>query len=75
MTDSPLERLAPAIKTGKRKDARAATAEALDTGLAPQSILDALTVGTNDVRKNLLMMMLKGANFEVIDLGAKTASV
>ncbi len=123
MTDS-LNQLTIAIKTGKRKDARAATAEALDAGLSPQSVLDALTAGMNDVGKrfkaneifvpevlvaaramqksmdllepilvasgiqpkhtiiigtvegdlhdigkNLVMMMLKGANFKVIDLG------
>ena len=123
MTDS-LNRLTAAIKAGKRKDARAATAEALDAGLSPQSVLDALTEGMNDVGKrfkanelfvpevlvaaramqksmdllepiliasgiepahsivigtvegdlhdigkNLVIMMLKGANFKVIDLG------
>ena len=50
MTDS-LSRLTAAIKAGKRKDARAATAEALDTGLSLQSVLDALTEGMNDVGK------------------------
>jgi 5-methyltetrahydrofolate--homocysteine methyltransferase len=124
MTDSPLQRLTTAIKTGKRKDARTATAEALEQDLSPQSVLDALTEGMNDVGKrfkandifvpevlvaaramqksmdllepvliasgiepehtivigtvegdlhdigkNLVMMMLKGANFKVIDLG------
>jgi len=132
MTDS-LNRLTAAIKAGKRKDARAATAEALDAGLSPQSVLNALTEGMNDVGKrfkanelfvpevlvaaramqksmdllepilvasgiepehsvligtvegdlhdigkNLVIMMLKGANFKVIDLGvnipAKTFS-
>ncbi len=123
MTDS-LNRLTAAIKAGKRKDARAATAEALDAGLSPQSVLNALTEGMNDVGKrfkanelfvpevlvaaramqksmdllepilvasgiepehsvligtvegdlhdigkNLVIMMLKGANFKVIDLG------
>jgi len=128
MTDS-LERLTTAIKTGKRKDAKAATAESLDAGLSPQSVLDALTAGMNDVGKrfkaneifvpevlvaaramqksmdllepilvasgiqpkhtiligtvegdlhdigkNLVMMMLKGANFKVIDLGVNVAA-
>ena len=123
MTDS-LNRLTAAIKAGKRKDARAATAEALDAGLSPQSVLNALTEGMNnvgkrfkanelfvpevlvaaramqksmdllepilvasgiepehsvligtvegdlhDIGKNLVIMMLKGANFKVIDLG------
>ena len=123
MTDS-LNRLTAAINAGKRKDARAATAEALDAGLSPQSVLNALTEGMNDVGKrfkanelfvpevlvaaramqksmdllepilvasgiepehsvligtvegdlhdigkNLVIMMLKGANFKVIDLG------
>jgi 5-methyltetrahydrofolate--homocysteine methyltransferase len=128
MTDS-LNRLTTAIKTGKRKDARAATAEALEAGLSPQSVLDALTLGMNDVGKrfkaneifvpevlvaaramqksmdllepvliasgiepehtiligtvegdlhdigkNLVMMMLKGANFKVVDLGVNVAA-
>ena len=128
MTDS-LNQLTAAIKAGKRKDARAATAEALDAGLSPQSVLDALTAGMNDVGKrfkanelfvpevlvaaramqksmdllepvliasgiepahsivigtvegdlhdigkNLVMMMLKGANFKVIDLGVNVAA-
>ena len=119
-----LENLTQAIKTGKRKDARAATEAALNAEVPPQSILDALTEGMNDVGKrfkaneifvpevlvaaramqksmdllepvltasgiqpehsivigtvegdlhdigkNLVMMMLKGANFKVIDLG------
>jgi 5-methyltetrahydrofolate--homocysteine methyltransferase len=119
-----LQNLANAIKAGKRKDARAATEEALAAELSPQLILDALTEGMNDVGKrfkaneifvpevlvaaramqksmdllepvlvasgiqpkhsivigtvegdlhdigkNLVMMMLKGANFKVIDLG------
>ena len=128
MTDS-LNQLTTAIKAGKRKDARAATAEALDAGLSPQSVLDALTAGMNDVGKrfkanelfvpevlvaaramqksmdllepvliasgiepahsivigtvegdlhdigkNLVMMMLKGANFKVIDLGVNVSA-
>ena len=128
MTDS-LNQLTAAIKAGKRKDARAATAEALDAGLSPQSVLDALTAGMNDVGKrfkanelfvpevlvaaramqksmdllepiliasgiepahsivigtvegdlhdigkNLVMMMLKGANFKVIDLGVNVSA-
>lgn len=128
MTDS-LNNLTAAIKAGKRKDARAATAEALDAGLPPQSVLDALTAGMNDVGKrfkaneifvpevlvaaramqksmdllepvliasgiapahtivigtvegdlhdigkNLVMMMLKGANFKVVDLGVNVTA-
>lgn len=119
-----LLRLTEAIKSGKRKDAYAATEAALAAEVPPQSILDALTEGMNDVGKrfkaneifvpevlvaaramqksmdllepvltesgiepehsvvigtvegdlhdigkNLVMMMLKGANFKVIDLG------
>jgi|GEM_PF-3537224 len=37
MTDS-LNRLTAAIKAGKRKDARAATAEALEAGLSPTTV-------------------------------------
>jgi 5-methyltetrahydrofolate--homocysteine methyltransferase len=124
-----LEKLTEAIKAGKRKDARAATQEALDTQTDPQTILDALTAGMDDVGrrfkaneifvpevlvaaramqksmdllepvladsgiqpehsviigtvegdlhdigKNLVGMMLKGANFKVIDLGTNVSS-
>lgn len=124
-----LNQLTAAIKAGKRKDARAATEAALEAGLAPQSVLDALTQGMNDVGKrfkaneifvpevlvaaramqksmdllepilvasgiepefsiiigtvegdlhdigkNLVMMMLKGANFKVIDLGVNVTA-
>tara|TARA_B110000037_G_scaffold105300_1_gene122473 strand:- start:547 stop:1173 length:627 start_codon:yes stop_codon:yes gene_type:complete len=124
-----LDQLTAAIKAGKHKDARAATAAALEAGLSPQSVLDALTEGMNDVGKrfkanlifvpevlvaaramqksmdllepilvasgiepefsivigtvegdlhdigkNLVMMMLKGANFKVIDLGVNVTS-
>ena len=46
-----LDQLTAAIKAGKHKDARAATAAALEAGLSPQSVLDALTEGMNDVGK------------------------
>jgi 5-methyltetrahydrofolate--homocysteine methyltransferase len=124
-----LEQLTEAIKAGKRKDARAATQEALDAQTDPQTILDALTAGMDDVGrrfkaneifvpevlvaaramqksmdllepvladsgiqpehsvvigtvegdlhdigKNLVGMMLKGANFKVIDLGTNVSS-
>jgi 5-methyltetrahydrofolate--homocysteine methyltransferase len=124
-----LQNLVTAIKAGKRKDARAATEEALAAELSPQLILDALTEGMNDVGKrfkaneifvpevlvaaramqksmdllepvlvasgiqpkhsiiigtvegdlhdigkNLVMMMLKGANFKVIDLGVNVSA-
>lgn len=124
-----LNALTNAIKAGKRKIARSATAEALDAGVAPQEVLNALTLGMNDVGKrfkaneifvpevlvaaramqksmdllepiliasgiepefsiiigtvegdlhdigkNLVMMMLKGANFKVIDLGVNVSA-
>lgn len=124
-----LQNLTQAIKTGKRKEARAATEAALSAEVPPQSILDALMEGMNDVGKrfkaneifvpevlvaaramqksmdllepvltasgiqpkhsivigtvegdlhdigkNLVMMMLKGANFKVIDLGVNVAA-
>jgi 5-methyltetrahydrofolate--homocysteine methyltransferase len=124
-----LQNLANAIKAGKRKEARAATEEALAAELSPQLILNALTEGMNDVGKrfkaneifvpevlvaaramqksmdllepvliasgiqpkhsivigtvegdlhdigkNLVMMMLKGANFKVIDLGTNVTA-
>lgn len=119
-----LEPLVEAIKAGKRKDAKRVTQEAVDANVEPQCILDALTVGMDDVGrrfkandifvpevlvsaramktamkilepllvasgvtpehkiiigtvegdlhdigKNLVAMMLKGARFEVIDMG------
>lgn len=124
-----LAQLTTAIKAGKRKDARAATSEALEAGLDPQAVLDALTEGMNDVGKrfkaniifvpevlvaaramqksmdllepilvasgiepefsivigtvegdlhdigkNLVSIMLKGANFKVIDLGVNVTA-
>lgn len=124
-----LQNLTQAIKTGKRKEARAATEAALSAEVPPQNILDALMEGMNDVGKrfkaneifvpevlvaaramqksmdllepvltasgiqpehsivigtvegdlhdigkNLVMMMLKGANFKVIDLGVNVAA-
>jgi len=127
--DESLQNLANAIKAGKRKEARAATEEALAAELSPQLILNALTEGMNDVGKrfkaneifvpevlvaaramqksmdllepvliasgiqpkhsivigtvegdlhdigkNLVMMMLKGANFKVIDLGTNVTA-
>lgn len=123
MSDLLLQ-LTEAIKTGKRKDAKAVTQAALDAATPPQDIMAALTVGMDDVGrrfkaneifvpevlvsaramqtsmnllepvlaasgiepehtvvigtvegdlhdigKNLVAMMLKGANFKVIDLG------
>ncbi|ADE53377.1 cobalamin B12-binding domain-containing protein [Coraliomargarita akajimensis] len=119
-----LEPLVEAIKIGKRKDAKRVTQEAIDANTNPQEILDALTLGMEDVGrrfkaneifvpevlvaaramktamtllepllaasgiepdhaivigtvegdlhdigKNLVAMMLKGANFKVVDLG------
>ncbi len=123
-TNPTLVSLTEAIKTGKRKDAQALTAAALEGKTAPQEILDALKTGMDDVGrrfkaneifvpevlvaaramktamellepvlaasgiapefrvvigtvegdlhdigKNLVAMMLKGAGYEVIDLG------
>lgn len=123
-----LNTLTQAIKGGKRKDAKAATQQALDEGVGPQEILDALTAGMDDVGrrfkaneifvpevlvaaramktsmellepvladsgirpehtvvictvegdlhdigKNLVTMMLKGANFNVVDLGTNVS--
>lgn len=122
--DETLLRLTEAIKTGKRKDAREATEQALAAGTEPETVLGALTAGMDDVGKrfranaifvpevlvaaramktsmellepalvdsgvkpkytavigtvagdlhdigkNLVIMMLKGANYGVIDLG------
>ena len=122
--DETLLRLTEAIKTGKRKDAREATEQALAAGTEPETVLAALTAGMDDVGKrfranaifvpevlvaaramktsmellepalvdsgvkpkytavigtvagdlhdigkNLVIMMLKGANYGVIDLG------
>ncbi len=116
--------LTDAIKTGNRKEAARITLEAVDAGLAPQVVLDALVLGMDDVGarfqrneafvpemliaaramkeamailepkllaagirpeftavigtvqgdlhdigKNLVAMMWKGANFNVVDLG------
>ena len=124
-----LETLTAAVKAGKRKDAKAATQQALDDGADPQEILAALTAGMDDVGKrfkaneifvpevlvaaramktsmellepvlvesgykpeftvvlgtvegdlhdigkNLVGMMLKGANFEVVDLGTNVSA-
>jgi 5-methyltetrahydrofolate--homocysteine methyltransferase len=123
-----LETLTEAIKAGKRKDAKAATQEALDAGLDPNLIMEALgrgmedvgrrfkaneifvpevlvaaramqtsmdllepvltasgirpeftvVIGTvegdlHDIGKNLVAMMLKGANFKVVDLGTNVS--
>lgn len=123
MNDS-LTQLTAAIKTGKRKEAKEATAAALEAQTDPETILAALTEGMDDVGrrfradeifvpevlvaaramkssmellephlvesgikpkytavigtvegdlhdigKNLVIMMLKGANFGVVDLG------
>lgn len=123
-----LNTITEAIKAGKRKDARAATEQALDSGTEPQAVLNALTAGMDDVGrrfkaneifvpevlvaaramqkcmdllepilvdsgiqpehsviigtvegdlhdigKNLVAMMLKGANFKVIDLGTNVS--
>ena len=119
-----LSALATAVENGDRATAKAITAEALEEGVAPQAILDAMTgametvggrfqraeiyvpemliaaramkeamailepvlvgagirpehravIGTirgdlHDIGKNLVAMMWKGANIEVIDLG------
>lgn len=44
-----LEPLVEAIKIGKRKDAKRVTQEAIDANTNPQEILDALTLGMEDV--------------------------
>lgn len=122
--DDTLLQLTEAVKTGKRKDAKAATEVALAAGTDPETVLAALTSGMDDVGrrfraneifvpevlvaaramkssmdlleplladsgvkpkytaligtvagdlhdigKNLVIMMLKGANYGVIDLG------
>lgn len=126
--DETLQQLTAAIKAGKRKDATASTQAALDAGTDPQTILNALTEGMDDVGrrfkaneifvpevlvaaramqksmdllepvllasgiqpehcvvigtvegdlhdigKNLVSMMLKGANFKIVDLGTNVA--
>jgi 5-methyltetrahydrofolate--homocysteine methyltransferase len=123
-----LEKLTAAIMAGKQNDAQEATSAALAEGTDPQEILDALTLGMDDVGrrfkanevfvpevlvaaramhksmailepvlvaagispahtvvigtvegdlhdigKNLVAMMLKGANFRVVDLGTNVA--
>lgn len=127
--NNTLEALAESIKTGKRKDAKRATQEALDNKTDPQEILAALTEGMDDVGrrfkandifvpevlvaaramktsmqllepvlvasgiqpehtvvigtvegdlhdigKNLVAMMLKGSNFNVVDLGTNVSA-
>lgn len=126
--NNSLTNLTNAIKAGKRKDALAATEEALASAISPQEVLDALTAGMDDVGrrfkaneifvpevlvaaramktsmelleprlvasgispkytvvigtvegdlhdigKNLVAMMLKGANFKVVDLGTNVS--
>jgi len=44
-----LDKLTAAIKAGQRKDAKAATEQALAENLPPREILTALTVGMDDV--------------------------
>ncbi len=124
-----LNALTAAVEAGDRKTAVAVTQEAIDAGLPPDQVLDAMTVamtevgrrfacnegvyvpemlisahamkeasallepllaasglkpeytavlGTvsgdlHDIGKNLVGMMLKGANFEVVDLGTNVA--
>jgi 5-methyltetrahydrofolate--homocysteine methyltransferase len=124
-----LNALTAAVEAGDRKTAVAVTQEAIDAGIAPDQVLNAMTVamtevgrrfacnegvyvpemlisahamkeasallepllaasglkpeytavlGTvrgdlHDIGKNLVGMMLKGANFEVIDLGTNVA--
>ncbi len=124
-----LNTLTESIKAGKRKDAKAATEQALSENIDPQQILAALTMGMDDVGrrfkaneifvpevlvaarsmkssmellepvlaesgytpdhtviigtvegdlhdigKNLVAMMLKGANFSVVDLGTNVGA-
>lgn len=124
-----LHQLTESIKTGKRKIAKDATAQALAENIHPQKILDALTEGMDDVGrrfkanemfvpevlvsaramktsmellepvlvesgiapehtvvigtvegdlhdigKNLVAMMLKGANFKVVDAGVNVTA-
>jgi 5-methyltetrahydrofolate--homocysteine methyltransferase len=123
-----LSKIIEGIKVGRRKDATAATAAAIEQGVPPEEILAALTAGMDDVGrrfkanelfvpevlvsaramkqsmdlleplltaagiqpkhtvvlgtvegdlhdigKNLVGMMLKGANFRLIDLGVNIA--
>lgn len=49
MTTPNLSPLVEAVKTGKRKDAKAITTEALEQQTPPQDILDALKEGMDDV--------------------------
>ena len=125
-----LSALTAAVETGDRKTAVSLTQEAIDDGVAPEEILDAMTsamtevgrkfacnegvyvpemlisaramkeasallepllvasgitpehtavIGTvkgdlHDIGKNLVGMMLKGANFAVVDLGTNVAA-
>jgi len=126
---TPLETLTEAIKSGKRKEAKAATEAAIADQTPPQEILAALGAGMDDVGrrfkaneifvpevlvaaramqtsmvllepllvkagihpehtvvigtvegdlhdigKNLVAMMLKGANFKVVDLGTNVTA-
>lgn len=126
---SILSQLTESIKAGKRKEAKAATEQALAAKLAPEEILGALmkgmedvgrrfkaneifvpevlvaaramktamellepvlvasglapeytvVIGTvegdlHDIGKNLVAMMLKGANFKVVDLGTNVSA-
>ncbi|MEX2607367.1 MAG: hypothetical protein WD708_08480 [Kiritimatiellia bacterium] len=64
--NTDLSFLTEAFKTGKRKDAKAVTEQALAENASPQAILDALKTG-------MVAMMLKGSGFEVIDLGTNVS--
>ncbi|MGA0333018.1 MAG: cobalamin B12-binding domain-containing protein [Kiritimatiellia bacterium] len=47
--NTDLSLLTEAVKTGKRKDAKAVTEQALSESVSPQAILDALKTGMDDV--------------------------
>ncbi|MCC5847646.1 MAG: corrinoid protein [Verrucomicrobia bacterium] len=49
MNTTDLSLLIEAVKTGKRKDAKAITEQALSENASPQAILEALKVGMDDV--------------------------